>query len=409
MTADKKTYYCDKCHKTMTADSFYVSNNKEKYKNDGVLNQCKKCITMHVDNWDPNTYLWILQECDVPYIPDEWNRLMERYAKDASKVTGSTILGRYLSKMKLKQYKDYRWKDNEFLKQLNEKRIKETLQGNGRDIQEIEKVIQEIDYELPPEEIAIPVYEDEPMPEEFGEMPSPNFVPEPEMDLGLTPEDITYLRLKWGKNYKQEEWVQLEQLYNEMMESYDIQTAGHIDTLKLVCKTSLKANQLIDIGDIDGYQKVSKVYDNLMKSGNFTAVQNKSEQGEYIDSISEFVALCEKDGFIPKYYVDGPQDKVDRVIEDMQYYVKTLVTEEMGLGNLIENAVKKIEQRQANEVQESADGDDIDMDEENKLFDYNNNIITTDEDFQEFYDWEDDEEKANEDFLNSFFKEEGQK
>lgn len=409
MTTDKKTYYCDKCHKTMTADSFYVSNNKEKYKNDGVLNQCKKCITMHVDNWDPSTYLWILQECDVPYIPDEWNRLMERYAKDASKVTGSTILGRYLSKMKLKQYKDYRWKDNEFLKQLNEKRIKETLQGNGRDIQEIEKVIQEIDYELPPEEIAIPVYEDEPMPEEFGEMPSPNFVPEPEMDLGLTPEDITYLRLKWGKNYKQEEWVQLEQLYNEMMESYDIQTAGHIDTLKLVCKTSLKANQLIDIGDIDGYQKVSKVYDNLMKSGNFTAVQNKSEQGEYIDSISEFVALCEKDGFIPKYYVDGPQDKVDRVIEDMQYYVKTLVTEEMGLGNLIENAVKKIEQRQANEAQESADGDDIDMDEENKLFDYNNNIITTDEDFQEFYDWEDDEEKANEDFLNSFFKEEGQK
>lgn len=409
MTADKKTYYCDKCHKTMTADSFYVSNNKEKYKNDGVLNQCKKCITMHVDNWDPNTYLWILQECDVPYIPDEWNRLMERYAKDASKVTGSTILGRYLSKMKLKQYKDYRWKDNEFLKQLNEKRIKETLQGNGRDIQEIEKVIQEIDYELPPKEVAIPVYEDEPMPEEFDEMPSPNFVPEPEMDLGLTPEDITYLRLKWGKNYKQEEWVQLEQLYNEMMESYDIQTAGHIDTLKLVCKTSLKANQLIDIGDIDGYQKVSKVYDNLMKSGNFTAVQNKTDQGEYIDSISEFVALCEKDGFIPKYYVDGPQDKVDRVIEDMQYYVKTLVTEEMGLGNLIENAVKKIEQRQANEAQESADGDDIDMDEENKLFDYNNNIITTDEDFQEFYDWEDDEEKANEDFLNSFFKEEGQK
>ena len=193
------------------------------------------------------------------------------------------------------------------------------------------------------------------------------------------------------------------------MESYDIQTAGHIDTLKLVCKTSLKANQLIDIGDIDGYQKVSKVYDNLMKSGNFTAVQNKTDQGEYIDSISEFVALCEKDGFIPKYYVDGPQDKVDRVIEDMQYYVKTLVTEEMGLGNLIENAVKKIEQRQANEAQESTDGDDIDMDEENKLFDYNNNIITTDEDFQEFYDWEDDEEKANEDFLNSFFKEEGQK
>jgi len=61
------------------------------------------------------------------------------------------------------------------------------------------------------------------------------------------------LRLKWGKSYKPDEWVTLEKLYNEMMESYDIQSAGHIDTLKLICKTSLKANQLIDIGDVEGF------------------------------------------------------------------------------------------------------------------------------------------------------------
>jgi hypothetical protein len=68
------------------------------------------------------------------------------------------------------------------------------------------------------------------------------FEEEPEEDLGLTEEDKRYLRLKWGKNYKQEEWVWLEQFYTEMMESYDVQTAGHMDTLKLICKTSLKAN-----------------------------------------------------------------------------------------------------------------------------------------------------------------------
>jgi len=87
----------------------------------------------------------------------------------------------------------------------------------------------------------------------------------------LTDEDRLYLRLKWGKSYKPDEWIELENLYNEMMESYDIQTAGHKDTLKLICKTSLKANQLIDMGDIEGYQKMSKVYDTLMKSGKFTA------------------------------------------------------------------------------------------------------------------------------------------
>nr|DAP55678.1 MAG TPA: hypothetical protein [Caudoviricetes sp.] len=31
-----------------------------------------------------------------------------------------------------------------------------------------------------------------------------------EQDLDLTDEDRTYLRLKWGKTYKPEEWVKLE-------------------------------------------------------------------------------------------------------------------------------------------------------------------------------------------------------
>ncbi|MBR2506900.1 MAG: hypothetical protein IKB70_08415 [Bacilli bacterium] len=97
-----ETYYCEKCNKTMNGDQFYSSNNLDKYPNDGKLNMCKKCLTLHVDNWDPETYLWILQEIDVPYIPDEWNKLLASYGKDRRKTTGMTILGRYLSKMKLK-------------------------------------------------------------------------------------------------------------------------------------------------------------------------------------------------------------------------------------------------------------------------------------------------------------------
>ena len=109
----QESYYCEKCNRTMIADQFYGSNNLEKYP-DGKLRQCKKCMTLHVDNFNPDTYLWILQECDVPYVPDEWHKLLAKYAKDKSKLTGMTILGRYLSKMKLKQFRDYRWKDNDF-------------------------------------------------------------------------------------------------------------------------------------------------------------------------------------------------------------------------------------------------------------------------------------------------------
>ena len=390
----------------MAEDQFYKSNNKTKYSNNGVVPTCKKCLTMHVNNWDPDTYLWLLQELDVPYIPDEWNKLMVKYAKDPDKVTGTTIIGRYLSKMKLNQWKDYRWQHNDFIKEMQAKRIREAMKDGGYDVAEIEMAVQRADYEIPTEELKQPDFIPPPPREEEDDNNSGyvyQFEPVEEIDLGLTDEDITYLRLKWGKTYKQEEWVQLEQLYNEMMESYDIQTAGHIDTLKLICKTSLKANQLIDLGDIEGYQKISKVYDTLMKSGKFTAAQNKAEQGEYVDSISEFVALCEKDGFIPRYYVDGPQDKVDRVIEDMKFYTRTLVTEEMGLGNLIENAVKRLEKKQEQEAEEANNPEET---EEEKLFDYNNNIAITDGDFQDFFDWEEQEEEENNEYLKQFFEEE---
>jgi hypothetical protein len=99
----------------MDEDQFYQSYRIDRYPKDGKLLECKKCITRHVDNWDPETYKWILEEIDVPYIPDEWNNLLQRYGTDRKKLTGMTILGRYLSKMKLKQYREYRWEDTERL------------------------------------------------------------------------------------------------------------------------------------------------------------------------------------------------------------------------------------------------------------------------------------------------------
>ena len=352
-------YYCEKCHKTKPEKDFYGSNNLVKYPNNGKLTQCKQCISMHIDNWNPDTYLWILEECDVPYIPTEWVGLLQKYAKDPAKVTGSTILGRYLAKMKLKQYKDYRWSDTEFLQELANQKIEATMKQTGQySAAEIAMAIEESNKIVMPEkpiELLAPPASYNPFEEE----------PEEDLGNGLTPEDITYLKIKWGKTYKPDEWLQLEKLYTDMMESYDIQTAGHIDTLKFICKTSLKANQLLDLGDVDGAQKMLKMYDSMMKSGKFTEAQNKAEKGEAIDSISELVAICEKEGFIPRYYTDGPQDKVDRVLQDLQTYTKTLVVEEMGLGAMIEKAAKQMqEDQQRKESNDGAEDDEQAMEDE---------------------------------------------
>ena len=395
--------YCKKCKGTKNEKEFYGSNNLEKYPT-GRVDLCKKCITMHVDNWDPDTYLWILQECDVPYVSEEWNKLLASHGKDRAKMTGTTIVGRYLSKMKLKQYHDFRWKDTAFLQEMADKRTREAMEKAGYDIQEITMAIEQAHVPIPEGELAPP-----PAPSATPSAPEPvedyfaQISGGTEDFVDLTEEEATYLRLKWGKAYRPEEWVRLEHLYEEMMRSYDIQTAGHIDNLILLCKTSLKANQLIDIGDVDGASKMTRMYDQLMKSGKFTAAQNKSEEGEYVDSIGELVAICERDGFIPKYYTDGPQDKVDRVLQDMQQYTHDLITEEVGLGALIERAIQQIEEERESLLKNTGE---VDPDkEEDDLFDYKTDAVLRDVDFEEFADFEEEQEELTDQTLLDLMEE----
>lgn len=378
----------------MDDTQFYTSKNIEKYPPDGKMDICKKCLTMHVDNWDPETYKWILQEIDVPYIKEEWNGLLERYGKDPKKVTGLTIIGRYLSKMKLKQWNKYTWADTEALeKDSTEKKVL-NMKAQGFTEDEIQ------------EQLAID--RTPPKPKELEDVQAPVGTPEyqdPEEEEDdfsdqLTEEDKLMLRLKWGRGYSWEERVRMEQLYKDMMSSYDIQGAGHKDTLIMVCKTSLKANQLIDAGDIDGFQKMQKAYDSLMKSGKFTAAQNKGESGEFVDSIGELVALCEKEGFIPRYYTDGPQDKVDRTLQDLQQYTHILVTEEMNLGNMIEASLREI----VKDKEREANIDVEDSDEDEDLFNYEHPELT-EEDYQEYEDMKESERDKDEEMLNSILKE----
>lgn len=43
--------YCQKCHKTMNDTQFYT------YKNGDKTEMCKNCLTLHVNNFEPDTFL----------------------------------------------------------------------------------------------------------------------------------------------------------------------------------------------------------------------------------------------------------------------------------------------------------------------------------------------------------------
>jgi ribosomal protein L18E len=120
------------------------------------------------------------------------------------------------------------------------------------------------------------------------------------------------------------------------------------------------------------------MYDSLMKSGKFTALQNKTESGDDIDSVGELVAMCEKQGFIPRYATDIPQDKVDRTLADLKQYTKTLIVEELNLGNLIENAIRQMQKQEEFEQKLEDDTDDAEYRELTKTDAHRADLLMSD-------------------------------
>ena len=101
---------------------------------------CKQCLTMHVDNFDPQTFLWILQKLDAPWVPVFWNRIRDKqYTKHNGKLKGTSVIGKYLSQVKVKQYKKYTWATSEQLRQEVSKKEKVDEQALAVQQEQIKK------------------------------------------------------------------------------------------------------------------------------------------------------------------------------------------------------------------------------------------------------------------------------
>ena len=122
--------FCEKCKKTMDEKQFYSSKRLDKYPS-GKFNKCKKCQTMHVNNWEPETFLPILEDADVPYVQWKWEEILNKYCGNPESVTGMTVLGRYFSQMKLVQFKKYHWEDSDKLNEEHRQQVAAALEDTN--------------------------------------------------------------------------------------------------------------------------------------------------------------------------------------------------------------------------------------------------------------------------------------
>ena len=387
---------CVKCGRTK-ADYDFFKYRTEPGKPDRWHDMCKECLTMNVDNWDPSTFTWILQDFDIPYIESEWIKTRDAACEKAGPagLTGLSVIGKYLAKMKLKQWKDFHWSDTEKIREEQQKLIEESKELeaaqreiNGDKIAEMEEKyktgeltkeefesfmktytaapVDSVASSLQPKYTENPIDEEDiaaqmkgkkvkgGMPFQIAEEPLHKDIEVPDMDNQLTDEDKLYLYNKWGDGYTTNEWVQLEKSYQDYMNSFDIQGASREQQLLAICKTYLKMNKALDLNDYEGFQKLNKMYIDLQKAAKFTEAQNKEVKDDVFDSLGEMVRLCEQEGgFIPEYDTSSPKDQIDYAIADMNNYIKNLVTNELGFGNMIEAQLRKIAQENEDEELEN--------------------------------------------------------
>ena len=270
---------CNRCGGSFTPDAFAPT--KSIFYSDGSLPICNNCIESYLIDVDFN---WkdvdkLCQWADIPFVPKEWEKL--------HKMNGDKVFGVYAEVFAQSEYENLGWDD--YFKAFKQ------LEENGG-----------IDDELP----------------------------------GLSEKKRKQLQERWGPNYDDEALRYLENLYNGLMATQNVNGTLQVDQALKLCKMSYE----IDIRIREGadFDKLLSSYDKLVKIAEFTPKNVKNIND--FDSVGELVKWLEKKGWRNKFYDDVTRDIVDETMKNFQNFNQRLYTNESGIGEQITERINSLKQ-----------------------------------------------------------------
>lgn len=265
---------CIECKRDRQLTAHFYSSNSPLFKEDGKVSICKACIQEQVDVTDLNSVKRVLRQLDKPFIAAEWQSSLN---------SGKEPFGWYLRVISsLNQYKDTTYEDS--------------IEGTVSDIRYKEQndlITEEDIYEKP---------------------------------------TIEVLR-KWGTNYSDKEYYELENTWNDMITSNDISTPQHKKQLKYYCQVAILLDRAIDSGDGEIIQKINKQFLDIQKNSGFRPIDKISaSESAGVRSFSSIFEEVEKDGFIIPDVLNYEQDIIDKTIVYIANYTRKI----MSMEQLIE-------------------------------------------------------------------------
>lgn len=145
-------------------------------------------------------------------------------------------------------------------------------------------------------------------------------------DADITPEMIQ----RWGRNHEMEDYITLEQFYQDMKFANKVETPSEINYLKKLAVISLKMDRELENGNYDEAKKLGDLYSKYMADSQFRAMdKTDADKTGGIRNFSQIYAELEKDDFIPpwEYYrkIKGiTQDIVDKTIMHIENFTLKL-------------------------------------------------------------------------------------
>lgn len=290
---------CNRCGGTFAPSNFAMT--KSIFYPDGSLPICNDCVELYLVDVD---FDWgevnkLCQYADIPFVPKEWERMRE--------LNGSKAFPKYAEVFAQTEYEDLGWSDYfEAFKKL-------------RDSGELED-------ELP----------------------------------GIADKKRRLLQERWGANYDDEALRYLENLYNGLLTTQNVNGKLQIDQAEKICKISYEIDCRIRAAQ--DFDKLLSSYDKLIKAADFTPKNVKNIND--FDSVGELIKWLEKKGWKNSFYDDVPRDIVDETMKNFQAFNQRLYTNESGIGEQITERLNNLKNVALIE-QESYYGTDAEYDLDN--------------------------------------------
>lgn len=239
---------------------------------DGAIPICNDCVdgilAMNNGSWEIVDK--VCQLADIPFVPKEWEELKE--------MDGTNVFYRYANIFQASDYEGLGW--GEYYKAfLDLKRESE------------------IESELPL----------------------------------LADEKRRKLKEKWGGNYDDEALRYLEELFNGLMTTQNVNGALQIDQALKICKMSYEIDRRIAAGD--DFDKLLGSYDKMVKAAEFTPKNVKNIND--FDTFGETARWMEKRGWRNQFYDDVSRDIVDESMKNFQAFNQRLYTNETAISEEI--------------------------------------------------------------------------